>query len=218
MKKYPWQLLVQLGSHIQHDLYQSAHATLDEVLAIIASPRSRLPVRKLRCAQVASFCLRGAYQGGAPSSVILDEHLELLERLALQRHWKSVVRVMHLCVDAMIKRVQPELHTNIERLISQIRENLEQSLDSPRDLAQYAREAGVSVGHLSRCFTANVGCSFREQQRTARIQVAKRMLYETSLKIGTISHRVGLRHPSQFIAQFRRETGMTPATFRKMHS
>ena len=218
MKKYPWQLLVQLGSHIQHGLYQQAHATLDQTLTIIASPRSRLPVRKLRCAQVASFCLRGAHLGGASSSVILDEHLKILERLALQRDWKSVTGIMHLCVDQMIHRVQPELHTNMERLISKIREDLDQSLDCPRDLAQYAREAGVSVGHLSRCFTATVGCSFREQQRFARIQSAKLMLCETSLKIGTISRRVGLRHPSQFIAQFRRETGMTPATFRKMHS
>ena len=218
MPRYPWELLVKLGSHIEHGLYDDAHATLDRALSIIAARQpGRLPVRKLRCAQVASFCLRGAQRGGALSEIILDEHLETLEKLAHERNWKSVKQVMHEYVDQMIQRVQTEQHTNMQRLVARIRDDIQSSLDSPRTLKEYALAAGVSTGHLSRCFAQIAGCSFREERRRLRIEAASRMLADTSLKIGTVARRVGVRDASQFVAEFRKETGMTPGAFRLMH-
>lgn len=218
MPRYPWRLLLQLGAHIEHGQYQEAHLALDRALDIITAARSgRLPLRKMRCAQVAGVCLRGAHRGGAPSSVILDEHLESLEELASQRSWKLVVELMHAYIDRLIGRVQPKQHTNMQRLVAWIREDIRSSLDAPRSLAQYAQTAGVSVGHLSRCFTTIVGYSFREERRRVRVEEAKRMLIYTSLKIGTITRRLGLCDPSQFVLDFRREAGMTPGAFRSMH-
>ena len=218
MHRYPWELLVQLGSHIEHALVEPAHETLDRALELIADDASaRLPVRKLRCAQVASFCLRGAHRGGASSHRIFDEHLELLEHLAQQRNWRAVRRLLHQWIDRAIRQVQPARHTNMQKLIGRIRDDLERSLDSPRTLAQYASEAGVSTAHLSRCFTTTVGRSFREHRRVQRTEAARRMLTETSLKVHTIARRLGLRDPSQFIAQFRRDTGLSPAAYRLRH-
>jgi two-component system response regulator YesN len=72
----------------------------------------------------------------------------------------------------------------------------------------------VSVGHLSRSFNAIAGRSFREELRTIRMETASRLLAETDLKISVIASRVGLRDPSQFIADFRAEFGVTPGSYR----
>ena len=41
------------------------------------------------------------------------------------------------------------------------------------------------------------------------------MLVEMALKVSTIARRLGFRDPSQFVLDFRRETGLTPGAFRR---
>jgi AraC-like DNA-binding protein len=147
--------------------------------------------------------------------VILGEHYEMLERLTRCRTWKEIRRGMHEYVQSLLDHVRPSHHTNMELLVAEIRQHMRNSLDRPRSLAQYADAARISVGHLSRSFGAIAGRSFRGELQHLRMEAARELLMGSTMKIGVISRRVGLSDPSQFIAQFRRETGMTPGTYRK---
>lgn len=51
----------------------------------------------------------------------------------------------------------------------------------------------------------------------ARIAKAKELLSETSLKIHEIGYQVGYENTNQFISQFKKMTGSTPAAYRKWH-
>jgi AraC-like DNA-binding protein len=73
------------------------------------------------------------------------------------------------------------------------------------------------VGHLSRCFAAISGGTFCEELRHVRIKAACRLLREKGLKVSTVARMVGLKDVSQFIADFRREIGQTPAAYREAH-
>ncbi len=218
MKRYRWELLEQIGTCVEHVQPDEAHDVLNQILGIFTDLRlGGLPVRKMRCAQVASFCICGAHRGGAASSEILEEHYEFLAKLSLLRTWKLVTKNMHDYVDELIGRVRYEHRSDMERIIRSIRRELETSLDSPVSLEEYARNAGVSAGHLSRCFVEIAGQPFRSERSRIRMEVARRLLIETSLKVSTVARRVGLQDPSQFILDFRKHLGVTPGEFRRLH-
>ena len=215
MDNYPWQLLHRLAGRIEQLQVDRAHDDLDCILKVIAQDRSRLDLKKLRCAQIVSFCLRGAHRGGAPSNVILDEHLQMLQQLSQQKSWAAVRAELHTYLEQLLARVRPERRTDVQRFIAWMRDDMRMSIERPRSLSGYAQSAGISAEHLSRSFASIVGRSFRQELRQIRTEEAQRLLVDSSLKITAIARRVGLKDPSQFIRDFRQVTGSTPGEYRR---
>jgi len=216
--RYPWQLLPKLASEIEHGQRAQARRDLDALLAIIAeSSGDDLTLRKLRCAQMISACLRGAHAGGALSERLLRDNLQLLRTLAELPGWPPIVQRMRRYVDGLLRQVRPNHRTHMERVVAEVRRGMQTPAGMGRSLAQHANALQVSMGHLSRSFAATVGRTFREELRRVRIEAACRLLRGTDLKISVIAHRVGLRDPSQFASDFRRETGVTPGAYRLRH-
>jgi two-component system response regulator YesN len=218
MSRYPWPLPMQLATHIETYNIVAAHQHLDRLLDIISEhPSARLDVRKLRCSQLAHISLRGALRGGADSEISLREHIEILEALAMGRTWNTVKLLMHDYVSQLLERVCPERHTDMERLVAWMREDMGASLAKPKTLSYYAQSGDVSLAHLSRCFLAINGCTFREEMKRLRMEKARSLLEESSLKVRAIATRVGMRDTGRFISEFRRASGVTPGAYRQSH-
>ena len=79
---------------------------------------------------------------GALSKDLLDEHLRVLEQLAVRRTWQSVCKLMHEYVDTAIGLVQPERRTDLQRFVAWMVADIKSSLEMPRSLVQYADAAG----------------------------------------------------------------------------
>ncbi len=212
--RYPWQLLNRLAERFELYQVDEAHADLDCLLDVIAQGSRLIDLRKLRCAQVISFCMRGALAANAPSSELLSDHIRTLSHLARLSTWLAARTLMHGYLDGLFAMIRAERRTDVQRLVQQIRKDLRHNLESPRTLRQYAEISGLSVAHLSRSFTVVVGLPFRKELRRVRLAEARRLLATTLLKINVVARRVGLRDPSQFIAAFRRDVGVTPNQFR----
>jgi len=216
LRHYRWELLPKLATEIEFGRRKEARRDLVALLAIfVRQCGSNLTLRKLRCAQTASACLRGARCGGGPSATLLAEHLIFLERLSTLRTWPGVRLAMRRYVDSLVDRVQPGERSRMERVVAAIRADLLQTPGEACSLAQYAAELELSEGHLSRSFAAIAGRPFREEVRRVRSETAKRLLLESREKVEVIARRVGLRSVSQFVADFRADTGVTPGRFRR---
>jgi AraC-like DNA-binding protein len=124
---------------------------------------------------------------------------------------------MHRYLDMLLARVRPAQSTNMERAVAQVHKELREIQGASRSLSAYAQILGVSPGHLSRCFLAIVGQTYRTERRHIRMQAACRMLRRSQLKISAIALQLGVADPSQFVADFRREFGVTPGQYRRQH-
>jgi AraC-like DNA-binding protein len=212
---YRWDLLPRLAEGVEHGLRARALADLEELFAEIdAGVGGDFTLFVLRCAQCMSACLRGARRGGGPSEALYDEHHEALARLGRLRARAQVRRLLRWYVGRLLDQVQPSNRTRMERIVLGIRADLAATLARPRTLAGYARDLELSVGHLSRAFARIAGRPFRDELLRLRDEAARRLLTDTRLGVGEIAERVGLRSASQFIADFRRAHGVTPARYR----
>ena len=215
--RYRWELLPLLASEVEFARHKAAHRDLTDLLEILARQSGNdLTLRKMRCAQTMSACVRGARLGGGPSAALLSEHIEALRRLSRLRSWDGVKRAMHRYVEQLISLVRPAGRGRMERIVASIRDDLRTSLAEPRSLAQYAAELDLSEGHLSRSFAVIAGRPFRQELRRIRCEAARKLLLDHGHKVGSVARMVGLRSASQFVADFRAQTGVTPGQFRRM--
>ena len=90
-----------------------------------------------------------------------------------------------------------------------------QNFRRPFSLAEIARAVGYSPSYLSRLFSRHLGRSLFRCVRDLRIREAKRLLRSTATRMKEISHALGYSDPAQFSRSFKRETGASPAEYRR---
>lgn len=85
----------------------------------------------------------------------------------------------------------------------------------PIDTTEIARNAHMSYTYFSRCFHDIVGISFSNYCTQSRINQAKEYLLLTSNSIQQIAFDVGYKDEKYFSRIFKKNTGLTPSSYRK---
>jgi len=102
----------------------------------------------------------------------------------------------------------------MSRKARQALEVLERSYADPDlDTDAVAREIGLSRDHLRHVFKEETGKTVLDRLTDIRMERAKRLLDEGTLKIYEIAERVGYRNGQYFSQVFRKATGMTPLDY-----
>lgn len=78
-----------------------------------------------------------------------------------------------------------------------------------------ARAAGMSRRGLHQAFCEHVGCTPGDKIRNVRLDVAKRLLSESTDKIESIAERCGYPNINTFFIAFRKVVNDTPAEYRR---
>jgi AraC-like DNA-binding protein len=86
----------------------------------------------------------------------------------------------------------------------------------PLDLAQVARESGVSAFHFLRLFARVTGVTPHQYLVRTRLRRAAKLLAQRTLPIGAIAYEVGFGDLSNFVRTFRRAAGHAPRDFRRL--
>jgi AraC-like DNA-binding protein len=81
-----------------------------------------------------------------------------------------------------------------------------------RTLAEWGHEVGASSRTLARGFLAGTGLPFGRWRSMLRLQAAVGSL-AAGEAVASVARQVGYESASAFVAAFRRETGVTPATY-----
>jgi len=119
-------------------------------------------------------------------------------------------------MDLMITRVRPEFKASLPSVVSNFLEDVFDPERVPDKLSSHAASLGISENYLSRMVKSSTGRSVGEWIDISRIGRAKRMLSETELPVIDIASSIGIEDQSYFARFFKKETGMTPSSYRKI--
>lgn len=154
--------------------------------------------------------------GGLLSTVDLALHL-------VARHCdKALVRELgrHLLADSIRQKqsvyagsllLQPRNRERFKVLEKQV----EEQLARPPSIPEMAELCRMSVRSFHRAFDENFGVSPGKYVQLKRIERAKQLLADERLTIEAVADRCGFSQTAFFRTIFARETGLTPAQFRK---
>ncbi|MCX7704869.1 MAG: AraC family transcriptional regulator [bacterium] len=110
------------------------------------------------------------------------------------------------------KQNAEEINEIVRSAINYIEENFMQ----PMTLKQLSRMFNISTFHMSHLFTRYAGISFKSYLIKRRIEEAKKLLHGTDLKISAVCRQCGFSDESSFIKTFKKLTGTSPTSHRKI--
>ena len=109
----------------------------------------------------------------------------------------------------------PSPNEHIPLWLARVRARISESCRRPPSRAELAVLAGVDVAHLSRAFRAHFGITIMAFARERRMADALRWLAWTNEPVSAVAKRCGYSDQGHLARECRRQTGMTPAAFRR---
>lgn len=82
-------------------------------------------------------------------------------------------------------------------------------------IAELARDADVTPGHLVRAFRLHFGCAPGHYLRLARVDRARRMVLDGRRPLASVAHACGFADQAHMTRHFRRWLGQTPGRLRR---
>lgn len=140
--------------------------------------------------------------------LLIENHMSLSEQRYTHRQQEKLVR------KARVEGAQG-LNTSFEEMFNEVLEELYQDPDTT--IASIQTRMLMSYSALMRNCKKSFGKSPKRLLIEKRIAVAKNLLTSTGYRIGLISELAGFSSHSQFSIVFKKETGQTPAAYRKVH-
>jgi AraC-like DNA-binding protein len=162
-------------------------------------------------------CLQPTAADTEVISRLFDEMLK--EYTARRTKWVSVVRSYLHILMVVLRRIadlEQASGSQASALVSHFKQLVAERITSERSVQGYARQLGVSRGHLSNTVKEVTGLTPREIIQQHLVLEAKRLLVHSDLTAAQIAYRIGFDDPSYFGRFFRRETRSSPGRFRRV--
>jgi len=105
--------------------------------------------------------------------------------------------------------------SQVDQVVSQIKDYINQNLDKRLGLNQVANIVGFSPKYISQIFAKHAGCSFIEYINIEKINLAKELLLVNSAKVYEISEQLGFENAFYFSKVFKKHTGLSPRDYMK---
>ncbi|NGZ74455.1 helix-turn-helix domain-containing protein [Saccharibacillus alkalitolerans] len=106
--------------------------------------------------------------------------------------------------------------TPVQRKVSDAVRYINAHYAEPLELDELSKRFYISRSHLSRTFKDVTGFGFAEYVNITRVREAQRLLRETDLSVTSVSELAGFDNFSHFGKMFKRLSGMSPRTYRKL--
>ncbi|TDG00790.1 helix-turn-helix transcriptional regulator [Paenibacillus piri] len=120
-------------------------------------------------------------------------------------------RHLHEFIETVANQQQPNL---LNFNINKAKRIIDEKYGEPITLQSVADELSIHPVWLSRLFKKETGQNFLDYLTEIRIEQAKVMLRDTSLKIYEIALRIGYQEIQYFGKIFKKRTGITPKEYR----
>ncbi len=135
------------------------------------------------------------------------DQIESFESIEESREW--FLRLFKRIGDTINKLNMDIKHSlHVKKAISLIRENPKISLQ------ELSTKIFINKSYLSRLFRKETGITVFEYALDVRIELAKKMLNNPSVRICEIADRLGYEYAQQFTSDFKKTVGLAPSEFR----
>ncbi|MGN7310992.1 response regulator transcription factor [Alkalicoccobacillus gibsonii] len=112
-----------------------------------------------------------------------------------------------------------EIHSSSTgaQLVEKVRVFITNHYSDEITLSTLASQFHINSTYLSEIFKLNIGKNFSEYLNDVRMEHSKKLLKDPHLKIIDVAHLVGFSNAGYFGTVFKKNTGMTPADYRKAY-
>ncbi|MFV0465445.1 MAG: AraC family transcriptional regulator [Lachnospiraceae bacterium] len=151
--------------------------------------------------------------------LLLEDRIFELAKLPSHRHSIEISKILYsilLDLSTDIRHLGTSLHPGKNELAHYIIQYLHEHQSEPFSLADLSSDCGRSKEYLCQTFKTSTGFTILNYMIQIRIASAKFLLLDpNTYTVNEIAKKCGFESTSYFCAVFKRETKMTPETFRR---
>ena len=123
--------------------------------------------------------------------------------------------LFHLMLQSALESEQKHKKENVEKDITAVVEYIQSNYHQPITIDDMIRDIPISKYHFIRCFRRVMGVTPYSYLTNYRINMSKILLRSSDQSIAEIAESCGFLDTSNFIAQFKRHTGVRPTHYRR---
>jgi two-component system response regulator YesN len=165
----------------------------------------RLQIELMEVSQESGEWLQSYWQG---EQARFDRILELQTSEEVLVWFQDMI---HTMIRQYEKQLQSQYRTISEQMVEMIHEQFHTDLT----LEQCAARLNYHPNYIKNVFRKEIGVNFSDFLSNYRLEMAKKMLKETDMKISEIAEKLKYTNPQNFIRYFRKCEGVTPGQFRQ---
>jgi two-component system response regulator YesN len=124
------------------------------------------------------------------------------------------------CLDNLVKQIQEYSMNDVAACSLLVRKTvnyIKEHYTGRISLEEIAQGMSVTPEYVSHLFTKEMGKNFSHYVREFRINIAKRLIMDSGLKLYEVGEQVGYKDPKYFYKMFKDVTGLAPKDYLIMH-
>lgn len=153
---------------------------------------------------------------------VIDQLVEALTREYRMKEFgqasvlRAYLHILLIYIHRFYERARgPDVSTKISSLVRRFKRLVSENFVKERSVESYATHLGITAGHLRDTVKAATGMTPGQIIRNTLALEAKRLLVHTDMTVAEICYALSFEDPSYFGRFFKRETGLSPRSFRE---
>ncbi|WP_308638252.1 response regulator [Paenibacillus silvisoli] len=130
------------------------------------------------------------------------------------RSWREASDFFRELADLLFERMDGGNEQETSEVVEQIHRYVEKNIDGDLTLNRLAEHVFLTPFYLSRLYKQKTGSNISDYTARMRIEKAKQLLGESTLKIHEVGMRIGYDSASYFTRFFKKATLLTPQEYR----
>lgn len=192
---------------------QKARAYLKRIFENMKEQRENMDVVKRICLELIVYMSKAIYEVGEPPEVLFnktDPWYEINKRFTIDQLYEFMTNI----VDVVIGYLSHQRKTRNQEIVEQVKDIIDKEYSADISLESVSERVYISPCYLSSIFSQEAGITFKEYLIKVRIEKAKELLKEPSIKVYEVAQMVGYKDPHYFSQLFKKYTGITPVQYR----
>ncbi|MDR6881468.1 helix-turn-helix domain-containing protein [Bacillus sp. 3255] len=151
-----------------------------------------------------------------PLERIAEDEASLIQSLSKLRDVEEMEQwFCSMFVQPYIRELGSRRESQFKHISEAVIDMIRREFDSELTLENCASRINYHPHYVSRVFRQETGINFGDYLTQYRIEMSKKWLKETDLKIVEIAERLQYNNSANFIRSFRKTVGMTPGQYRE---
>ncbi|MBO2944664.1 helix-turn-helix domain-containing protein [Paenibacillus sp. F411] len=209
----PKDVLLKLVQSLKQGSYDVAAQMVTTALCNLKQEKPSVPLMRCICFDILNTMLKTASELGIHH--VISQIPKLTSFDTLEELEKKLLGLAAEICEQVQEKSDTEESSLMEQIIAYIEDNY---TDYDLSLGSISSKYSISTSYFSRYFKEKVGINFSQYIWQKRMDEVIRLLLHTSDPLKDIITRVGYLDTPNFIRKFKKETGLTPGQYRKIHS
>ncbi|MCU6793197.1 helix-turn-helix domain-containing protein [Paenibacillus sp. WQ 127069] len=206
--------LIDAVKSIDYDkVKESLHQFMEEVFKLKMSyleyqiPVARLLTDLVRIVQDSGESYSILFQG---QKSLFDQLFELKTAHDIEQWLSNVV------IEPIMHMLQDKSENQYKKISGVVLRMIEEEFDTDLTIEECAVRLNYHPSYIRRVFLKEIGENFGEYLTQYRINMAKKWLMDTDMKVLDIANRLRYNNSQNFIRSFRKLEGITPGQYREI--